>query len=154
MKIQTAFPSLLIALFALIAAAPLNAQTEKQPAQKGRVEKSERHRKHSEKMAKELNLTPEQQAQFKKIDEEHAVKAKSKRQARREESTQLRTEKHAQRKAVLTKEQAAKYDEMQAKKQAKHKAKKEKKGGRKSGQKVKKAENSEKKAIKEELDKQ
>ncbi len=153
MRNQVVFKSFFVAMLAFFTVASVHAQTEPQPAaaKKEKAAKMERRQQHSDKVATELNLTPEQKAEFKRIDDEHADKKKAAHAAKKEEASKLRTERTKAHKAVLTKEQAAKYDEMQAKKQAKHAEKKSKKAGHKSAHKAKKTE---KKAIKEELDKQ
>jgi protein CpxP len=149
MKVQVVFKPLFVAL---LAATSLQAQTEQPPApaKDAKVTPAERQQKHSDQIATELNLTTEQKAQFKKFDEEYAAKSKAMRTAQKEEATKLRAEKISAHKSVLTKEQAAKYDEIQAKKKARHADKMKKKGHHKGAQKEKKAE---KKAIKDELDK-
>lgn len=152
MKLRILSKSLLIALVACFAAASLNAQTQPPPAAKPvKVAPAERHQKHSDEVAKDLNLTPEQKAQFQKIDEDYKAKSKAARTARKEEGAKLREEKIKAHKAVLTPEQAAKYDEIMAKKKAKHEHKKEKRAEHKSEKKSNKAD---KKAIKKELNKQ
>lgn len=153
MKMHVFLKSLPIAALAFFLATALNAQTD-QPApttRPGKEKATARHEQNNEELAKELNLTEEQKAKFKKIDEEHATKAKANRAANKEEAAKLREEHIKARKSVLTPEQAAKYDEIQAKKQAKREEKKVKKAAEKSERKARK---SEKKAIKKELDKQ
>lgn len=149
MKIQVVFKSLFVAL---LAATSLHAQTGQPPApaKDASVTPAERRQKHSDQLATELNLTPEQKAQFKKFDEEYAAKSKAMRAAQKEEATKLRAEKISAHKSVLTKEQAAKYDEIEAKKKAKHADKMKKKGHHKAANKAKKGE---KKAIKNEIEK-
>ncbi len=142
------FPALFLAFFSVAA---LNAQTENAPAGKPQLQKAERQRKHDDRMAKELNLTPEQRAHFKKTDEEYKSKNKATRAARKEESAQLRAERIKAHKSVLNSEQAAKYDQIMARKQAKHETKAGKKARHKAAKEGRKAE---KKAIKKELDKQ
>lgn len=153
MRNRIAFKSALVAVLAIITCSFAQAQSQKAPAkvEKTEIEKTQRRQKHDEKWAKDLNLTPEQQAQFKKIDDDHAAKAKAARSAKKEEAEKLRAERIAAHKAVLTKEQAAKYDEIQAKKAAKREGRHAKKAEQKAAKKAKKTE---KKAIKEELDKQ
>ena len=152
MKLQLLSKSLFAALLMFFAAAHFTAQTEPAPTAKpAKVTPAERHQKHSDEVAKELNLTPEQKAQFQKIDEEYKAKSKATRAAKKEEAAKIREERIKAHKAVLTPEQAAKYDEIQAKKKAKHEGKKAKKAKHKSEKKSNKAE---KKAIKKELEKQ
>lgn len=153
MKHRIIFRTFFAAALAIFSIAFAQAQSQKAPAkvEKNNIEKAQRRQQHDEKWAKELNLTPEQQAQFKKIDEEHSAKAKAARSAKKEEAEKLRAERIAAHKSVLTKEQAAKYDEIQAKKAAKREDRQAKKADKKAAKKAKKTE---KKAIKEELDKQ
>lgn len=153
MKMHVFLKSLPIAILAFFLATALHAQTD-QPAPTTRPAKEKvkaRYHQNNDELAKELNLTEEQKAKFKQIDEEHATKVKAKRAANKEEAAKQREEHIKARKSVLTPEQAAKYDEIQAKKQAKREEKKTKKAEEKSERKAKK---SEKKAIKKELDKQ
>jgi Spy/CpxP family protein refolding chaperone len=154
---QGVFKSLFFAMLAFFTLSSAEAQTDPNttPVKKDKAAKEQRRQQHSEKVAKELNLTPEQQAEFRKINEEYAGKKKAAQAAQKEERTKLRAEKTKAHKAVLTKEQAAKYDEMQAKKQAKHAEKKAHKSQKAKKQKaVHKSKRTEEKAIKEELEKQ
>jgi Spy/CpxP family protein refolding chaperone len=85
-------------------------------------------------LANELNLSPEQKAQFKKINEEYKAKAKAQRSQSKEEMQKMRAERHAAHKALLNEEQARKYDEILAKRQERAKAKQqERKAHRKEG---------------------
>lgn len=149
MKIRFDVKSLSVILIAGLSAISLNAQNEKAPAEKPRV--MERMQKNDETLAKDLNLTPEQQAHFKKTDAEFREKSKVAKIARKEEAAKLREERIKAHKSVLNAEQAAKYDELMAKKKAKFEARKQEKAKKKAAKKERKAE---KKAIKDELKKQ
>jgi Spy/CpxP family protein refolding chaperone len=92
--------------------------------------------KQDEAMEKELNLSKEQKEQFKKINQAHKEKAKAARKERKEDMKKMHDERVAAHKAVLTKEQARKYDEMLAKREAKREDKKDaKKSERKAAKK-------------------
>lgn len=145
MKIQLLSKSLLAALLICFAAVSLHAQAD--PATPDGPPNIE----NTDQIAKDLNLTPEQKAQLKKIDEEFKAKHKANKAAKKEEAAKIREERIKAHKSVLTPEQAAKYDEILAKKKAKREEKKQKKAEKKAAKKEKKAE---KKAIKEELNKQ
>lgn len=149
MKIRFDLKSLIVILIAGLSAVSLNAQNEKAPAGKPRI--IERMQKNDDNLAKDLNLTPEQQAHFKKTNEEFVTKAKAAKTARKEEAARLREERIKAHKSVLSAEQAAKYDEIMAKKKAKFEARKQEKAKKKAAKKERKAE---KKAIKDELKKQ
>lgn len=149
MKIRFDLKSLIVILIAGLSAVSLNAQNEKAPEGKPRV--MERMQKHNADLAKDLNLTPEQQAHFKKTNEEFRTKAKAAKTARKEEAAKLREEKIKAHKSVLNAEQAAKYDEIMAKKKAKFEERGKHKAKKKAAKKERKAEE---KTIKDELKKQ
>ncbi|MCY7327627.1 MAG: hypothetical protein LH618_03675, partial [Saprospiraceae bacterium] len=74
---------------------------------------------------------PEQRTKFEQTDRTYKEKMKSKRAASKEEMGKMREERMKAHKSFLTKEQAEKYDRMEAKKQAKQEGRKEgKKGGK------------------------
>lgn len=127
MKIQDVFKLLPVSVLVLLFATSLNAQTEPAPAARPKPDKAkmaERYQKNADELAKELNLSEEQKAKFKQIDEDFAAKAKAARSSNKEEMTQLRAERVEAQKTVLTPEQAAKYDEIRAKKKAEMEEKK------------------------------
>lgn len=157
MKLQFLFKSLPLAILALFTVATLSAQTGKsKAAPKQKVEASEA--KEDEQMTKDLKLTPTQKAEFKKADDAFKAKAKAARNANKEEMEKMREERIRAHKAVLTPEQAKRYDETLAKREArrqeKHTQKSQQKAEKKSQKAEKKAVKSENKAIKKELDKQ
>jgi Spy/CpxP family protein refolding chaperone len=104
-----------------------------------------------DKMAKDLELTPEQQVAFKKANDDYKAKSKANKAAKKEDMERLRQERDQARRSILNAKQQEKYDQMQAKKAEKRKAKAGKKAQRKADKKENKAE---RKAIKEELKKQ
>ncbi len=153
MKLHVFSKTLFLAALAFFSFATVNAQSDAAPV--GKAKMSEKKQHHDDQIAKDLNLSEDQKARFKKIDDEYAAKAKEKRSAKKEEMARMREEKIKAHKAVLSPEQAAKYDEIMAKKQAKKETRKKKKTEKKSEMKDKKMEKkAEKKAIKEELNKQ
>lgn len=84
---------------------------------------------------KDLNLTADQQARFKKLDEEYATKKMANPNASKAEMQQMHQDRMNAYKSVLTTDQAKKYDEMMAaKKEMKHDKKME---GGKPGKKNK-----------------
>ena len=149
MKLHVFSKSIFVILMAFFTVASLHAQSD--PAPGSKTNRTEKRQKQEDRYAKELNFTEEQKTRFKKIDDDYSAQAREKRAAKKEEMTRIREEKIKAHKAVLTPEQAAKYDEMLAKKQVKKEHRKKKKMGKKGHHKQKKAE---KKAIKEELNKQ
>ena len=116
--------SLLFA-FAMFLTPFLNAQTT--PANQGmeaRPETEASADKADADLAKELNLDKKQNEQFKKINKDYKAKAKAARKAKKEDHQKMHAERMAAHKALLTKEQAQKYDEIMAKRQEKRAAKK------------------------------
>ncbi len=75
-------------------------------------------------LVKALNLSKEQHEQFKKIGQESHAKAKAVKAAKREELNKIREERMAAQRAILSAEQARKYDELMAKRQAEKEARK------------------------------
>ena len=75
--------------------------------------------KHLDKLAKELNLTPEQKDKISVIMKENGEKRKAEMQKMRENAKVEREAIDAKIKEVLTPEQAQKYDKMQADRKAK-----------------------------------
>jgi len=148
MKKHVLSKTIFAALAAFLSVAALHAQSDTAPAGDAKMTAKKQH---GDQLARDLNLSEEQKAKFRKIDEEYAAKAKERRAAKKEESAKMREERIKAHKAVLTPEQAAKYDEIMAKKQAKKDSRKKKMMEKKKEKKEKK---SEKKAIKEELKKQ
>lgn len=158
--------SLLIALVATFATLSLHAQTEAAPVKAPKpAPRAEQPKEGGENLAKELNLTEEQKAQFKKADDDFAAKRKAAKSDKSADMKALREERMKAHKAALTPEQAKKYDEIQAKKEAKRaemkqrkmegkEGRKEMKEGKKEEKAAKKERKEERKAIKEELKKQ
>lgn len=120
MKFLSCLKSSLAVALAVFVSAQLHAQTEPQkpvrPAQPRDVEA--RQQAGEDEMARELNLTEEQKAEFKKANEAYRAKAKGLREDQREEMQKLRTERSKAHKAALNAEQAKKYDEMMARREA------------------------------------
>ncbi|MFN0216613.1 MAG: hypothetical protein ACKVT2_20320 [Saprospiraceae bacterium] len=88
--------------------------------------------------SKDLNLTPEQKAEFKKANKAYKAKTKAVKNAKKEELQRLREERIQAHKATLNPEQLKKYDEMLAKKAEKRKAKAAKKQEKKAAKKAEK----------------
>lgn len=141
--------SLFAVVLGCFVALSLNAQSDAAPVSK--VQKTEKKQAHEGNLSSELNLTEKQKAEFKKIDSDYAEKSKEARAARKEDKAKMREDRIRAHKAVLTPEQAAKYDEILAKREKKHQERQQKKATQKQAKKEKKAE---KKALKKELKKQ
>ncbi len=140
MKMYKSIKSLSVLLFALFfAAATAQAQSGSTPSKKDRTTgaqmKSKKQAPRS--VEDELNLTPDQRAQFKKADEQYKAKSKAAKSARKEDMAQLREERKRAHKAALNADQAARYDEVMARKETKKAQKQYKKHPKKEG-KVKK----------------
>ena len=107
-------------LFALFFTVAAHAQSDPAPKSKDRMAgKEAKQQKHEDKWEDELKLTPEQKAKFKAADDDYKKKSKSVREDNREDIKRLRDERKRAHKAALTPEQAAKYDEISARKEAK-----------------------------------
>ena len=92
-------------------------------------------------LAKALNLNEKQYGEFKKINQEYKAKAKEAKKGRKEEMKKMRDERMAAHKAMLTPDQARKYDEIMAKRETEKAAKKaEKKAEKKAAKSAKKKE--------------
>lgn len=122
----------------LLALAPMMAFAQQAKPKKTVDERVEAQ---TERMAKDLNLTQEQQAQVAAINKkyvdqarERKAEAQTDKEARREEAKQSADAHEAELKAVLTEEQYAKHLELKAAKQEKRQAKVEKWKARKSKQ--------------------
>jgi Spy/CpxP family protein refolding chaperone len=136
----------------MVAIVPIPGLAQSEAAPVGKVQAADTEsRKQDNQLVKDLNLTPEQEAHFKKTDEEFRAKNKAARSAKKQEATQLREERIKAHKSVLTPEQAAKYDEIVAKKKIKHDKRQKRKASHKAAKQERKAE---KKALREELKKQ
>ncbi len=122
-----------VALMACFITLQLQAQTEPAPAGRATPAASatDKKERHVENLAKDLNLTPEQQAQFKKTDEAYATQKKARKEAKKEDMEKMRAERIKAHKAVLTADQIKKYDEILAKREARHTEKPQGKGGKK-----------------------
>ncbi len=161
--VKSFFAALLLAFATL----SLNAQTEAAPVKRPKPATTEGvkpatsarpEQERGENYAKELNLTEEQKAKFKKADEDFAAQRKAKKAANKEESEAMRQARNKAHREVLNADQLKKYDEMEAKKAARRAANEQKRAEMKEAKKgekaAKKGEKAEKKAIKEELKKQ
>lgn len=129
------FPVLLFVLF-LTATAQAQSDPNPAPQNKERMAGTQaKPKKHDLKLEDELKLTPEQRAKFKAADDDFRTKSKSTRQENREEIKRLRDDQRRAHKAALTSEQAAKYDEIMARRDAKkaQKPHRPKKGDMKKG---------------------
>ncbi len=132
-------PATLMALFLTFALQaqkdPSNSRTSK-PLSQDAIEASD-DVKDSE-YSKDLNLTADQKAAFKKANQEYKTKAKAAKNAKKEEMQRLREERIRAHKATLSPEQLKKYDEMLAKKEAKRKEKQAQKQQQKAAKKSEK----------------
>ncbi len=97
---------------------PTDTRVEAKPETEASTDKADAD------LAKELNLSKEQNEQFKKINKDYKAKAKAARKAKKEDQKKMQAERVAAHKALLTGEQARKYDEVMAKRQEKRAAKK------------------------------
>lgn len=140
MNIRAKFP-LLVLLVSITTL--LNAQVS--PADPAGIAspKSESGVKQPEQdLAKTLNLSKEQNEQFKKIDYDYHAKAKAVKEAKKAELNRIREERNAAHKAILNAEQARKYDEVMAKRQEEKQARKAaRKAEHKAEKKASKAKN-------------
>jgi Spy/CpxP family protein refolding chaperone len=122
-------------IFALLlfVASLLQAQTPTPaPKQKGRpqaVPTEQMTDKEDTQMENDLNLTPEQKQKFKQINEEYKAKMKTAKADKKADMQQYREQRKAAHKALLTEEQARKYDEKMAAREAKRAEKTNGKGG-------------------------
>lgn len=118
----------------------LNAQNA--PADKSRVvnpKTESRYGQSDQDLAKELNLSKEQDEQFQKINRDYKAKSKAAHDARKQESKKMRDERSAAHKAILNAEQARKYDEVMAKRHEKKEGRKaDRKAEHKEGKKARK----------------
>ncbi len=141
MKMYKSIHFLSVMLFALLFASVAQAQSGTAPSRNQSSKNSEvKSKDKGDHMADELKLTPEQRAQFKKADDEYKMKAKAAKSDKKEDMARMREERKRAHKSVLTAEQAAKYDEIMARKEAK-KAQKDHKGPKKGGPNKVKKEN-------------
>lgn len=150
MKFVSFLKSASAILLSVLVSAQLHAQTEQQkPARPVQPQNTEtRQQTGDDEIARELNLTEEQKAEFKKANEAYRVKAKDLREDQREEMQKLRAERSKAHKAALNAEQAKKYDEIMARREArkteqkagKHPNKNNGKAGKKQGGKGQKGQ--------------
>ncbi len=129
MRLQSIVRLALIVVVALFSSLSSYAQTQPAPTAKPRpkLTQEQHQQKRYDQAARELNLTPEQKAKFEQTDRAYDEKMRAKRMASKEEISQLRTERMNAHKALLNREQVAKYEQWQAKKQQ-HKGRKQHKG--------------------------
>ncbi len=159
--------SLFAVLFLAFTTLSLSAQTETAPVKRPRPASTQGtkpapsarpEQERGENYAKELNLTEEQKAKFKKADEDFAAQRKAKKAANKEEAEAMRQARIKAHREALNADQLKKYDEMEAKRAARREANEQKRAEMKEAKKgekaVKKGEKAEKKAVKEELKKQ
>jgi len=143
MQIQLMFKTLPVVLLALLCSlsvqAQKNTEVKAKPLSQEAIEASD-DLKESD-YNKGLNLSAEQKASFKKANQEFKAKARSTKNAKKDEMQRLRQERIAAHKASLKPEQLKKYDEMLAQKEAKRKEKQAQKQAQRQEQKAsKKAE--------------
>ena len=139
MKFQSLVRTALIAAIAFFSITSLSAQTRPDPtAAKQKKSMEGRQAKRQDEVARELELTPEQKRKFEQADKKYDDKIKANRSGRNADMKQLQEERRRAHKALLTREQAAKYDQMIARKDAKRDAQQQKKAGKKQGKVFKK----------------
>jgi len=133
-KIKIIFTALFLALFSLSGTVLLAQDGPPPKGDKGhrpppppesQAQMEKREAAETDEMSKELNLSPEQKAQIKKIDQDFKAKRKVEKNERREAHEQARAERVKAHKAVMTPEQSAKYDKILAERDAKRKEKME-----------------------------
>ena len=130
MKFQSIFRLALLAGVAFFSSFSAYAQADPAPTARPKISREAQQQKRYDQVARELNLTPEQKVKFEQTDRAYDEKIKAKRTVTREELARMRQERINAHRALLTREQAAKYDQMQAKKQHKHDGRKAKKAGK------------------------
>lgn len=140
MKLRSLLKSVSALALAVFASAQLHAQTEPQkPARPVPPQNVEaRQQSGEDEMTRELNLTEEQKAAFKKANDEYRAKSKGIKADQREEMQKLRAERSKAHKAALTAEQAKKYDEIMAKREARKAEQAGKQGNKNNGKPAKK----------------
>lgn len=140
MKLRSLLKSVSALALAVFASAQLHAQTEPQkPARPVPPQNVEaRQQTGEDEMTRELNLTEEQKAAFKKANDEYRAKSKGIKADQREEMQKLRAERSKAHKAALTAEQAKKYDEIMAKREARKAEQAGKQGNKNNGKPAKK----------------
>lgn len=120
MKMYQSMKSISVLMFALFFAGAVSAQSETVPSKRDKVAGKEiKSKNKSESMEQELQLSPEQKAQFKKTDDDFKVKSKSVKNAKKEDMARLHEERKRAHKSVLNAEQSAKYDEIMKRREAK-----------------------------------
>lgn len=130
----------MIAAAAFFATFSLSAQTQANPAPRPKMSHEQAQQKRQDAMARELHLTAEQKEKFEDTDRKYDERERAARSSRKEDMDNIHQERMRAHKALLTREQAIKYDQMMARKQEKHEAHAQKKGekkpkkGKKSGQ--------------------
>lgn len=140
MKLRSLLKSVSALALAVFASAQLHAQTEPQkPARPVPPQNVEaRQQTGEDEMTRELNLTEEQKAAFKKANDEYRAKSKGIKADQREEMQKLRAERSKAHKAALNAEQAKKYDEIMAKREARKAEQAGKQGNKNNGKPAKK----------------
>ena len=103
--------AILFSLLFLLGAASVTAQSAHRP---DRPDPAERAEKQAERMATVLDLTPEQTARVKEINESFAQQAAAEREEMRKHRESMREERKAALKSVLTEEQFAKMEALHA----------------------------------------
>jgi Spy/CpxP family protein refolding chaperone len=133
MNFQTIVRSTLVAA-AFLATFSLSAQTRPAPSTaKPKMTREDHDQKRRDDMARELELTPEQQDKWAKADKKYDDKAKDVRSDNKEEMEKLRNERIRAHKALMTRKQSDKYDEILARKEAHHQKQAGKKADKKHG---------------------
>jgi Spy/CpxP family protein refolding chaperone len=127
-KIKIVASALFIGFFAFLSTTLSAQETPERghrppPPPESKEQMDKRDAEESDQMSKDLNLTPEQKAQIKKIDQDFKAKKIEEKNGRHEAHQQARAERIKAQKAVMTPEQAAKYDKILAEREAKHKEK-------------------------------
>ncbi len=144
MNFQAIVRSTLIAA-AFLATFSLSAQTRPAPGTaKPKMTREDHAQKRRAEVARELELTREQQDKWAKADKKYDEKEKAAHSDNKEERDQLRQERIRAHKAIMTQKQSSKYDEILARKESHQQKKAGKKSEKKygKGQKAPKASKS------------
>ncbi|HND89212.1 MAG TPA: hypothetical protein PK971_12835 [Saprospiraceae bacterium] len=139
------FAKSLLATFLLaFSLVSVQAQSDAAPTKKAKpaasAQRGQKPETDDDDYSKDLNLTEEQKAKFKAIDDEYKAKRKAAKTASKEEVEAMRQARIKAHKEALNAEQLKRYDDMQARKEARRAAKAQQKAEMKSGKAAKKSE--------------
>ena len=149
MKFQAIVRTTLIAAAAFFFTLSLSAQNRPATAGKPKMSREDHQKKEMDEMSTELKLTPEQRAKFEQTNKTYDEKERNAKSANKDEVAKIRKDRVQAHRALLNKEQAARFDQITADKQARHEAHQQKKGekahgkGKAKGKKAPKPQNDE-----------